>query len=97
MSAGEQNAIAKGMDDLFIELGEIRTEAPDSQVAQKAMDKMFCYFNQNFGYQYTLEAFAGVGQLYVNDSRFTENVDKYGEGLSRFLAEAMGIYAINQA
>lgn len=97
MSVEEQNAVSKGMDELFAELAEIRTEAPDSEVAQKAMDRMYRHFNLNFGYQYTLEAFAGVGQLYVSDPRFTENIDKYGEGLSEFLAEAMHIYATNQA
>lgn len=97
MSAEEQNAISRGMDDLFVELAQILSEAPDSEVAQKAMDKMYRHFNQNFGFQYTLEAFAGVGQLYVNDPRFTENIDRYGEGLSSFLAEAMSIYAANEA
>lgn len=97
MSAEERNAISKGMDALFMELATVKTEAPDSDIAQKAMDKMYHQFNQNFGYHYTPEAFAGVGQLYVSDPRFTENVDQYGEGLSHFLAEAMRIYAESQA
>ena len=96
MSPEEQNAITKDMNDLFMELAAIRTEAPDSDIAQEAMGKMYRHFNQNFGYNYSLEAFSGVGQLYVCDSRFTENVDQYGEGLSNFLAEAMGIYAKKQ-
>lgn len=96
MSADERNAISEGMDGLFRELATIRTEAPDSETAQKAMENMYRHFNQNFGYRYTPEAFAGVGQLYITDPRFTENVDQYGEGLSGFLAEAMRIYAENQ-
>lgn len=96
MSAHEQNAIAKGMDELFMELAKIRSELPDSDKVQKAMDKMYHYFNSNFGCHYTLEAFAGLGQMYVNDSRFTRNIDKYGDGLSAFLARAMGIYAEKQ-
>ncbi|MDF3003098.1 MAG: hypothetical protein K0Q48_3217 [Bacillota bacterium] len=95
-SADEQNAIAKGMDDLFIELASIRKEEPDSETAQQAMDRMYHYFNQNFGYQYSLEAFAGVGQLYICDQRFTENIDRYGDGLSLFLSKAMRIYAEKQ-
>lgn len=96
MSSEQQQAIAKGMDDLFTQLAAIRTEAPDSEVAQQAMEKMYRHFNQNFGGHYTLEAFAGVGQLYISDSRFTDNIDKYGGGLSQFLAEAMSIYAGQQ-
>jgi len=97
LSKDEQDAIAKGMDDLFIELAKLRKENPASEASQAAIDKMYRHFNQNFGYQYTLEAFAGVGQMYVSDSRFTENIDKYGEGLSAFLAEAMSIYTKSKA
>jgi len=93
LSTAQQKDIAKGMENLFIELASIRMEAPDSDVSQKAMDKLYRYFNENFGYQYSLEAFAGVGQLYISDPRFSKNIDHYGEGLSIFLAEAMRIYA----
>lgn len=89
----EQEAIVKGMDNLFTDLAKIRNEAPDSATAQVAMDKMYNYFNASFGYRYSLEAFAGVGQMYVTDERFTVNIDKYGDGLSKFLSEAMKIYA----
>ena len=50
--------------------------------------------NKNFG-SYSLQAFAGLGQLYVSDERFTENIDKFGEGLAQFMADAMTIFADN--
>ncbi len=96
LSQNEQEAIAKGMDALFTDLAKIRKEAPDSATAQAAMAKMYSHFNLNFGFRYSLEAFAGVGQMYVTDERFTENVDKYGDGLAKFLSEAMKIYAESQ-
>ena len=95
MSKSEQNAVAQGMDDLFKSLASLRLEQPGSPAAQEAMAGMYAHFNKNFGYHYTPEAFAGVGQLYVTDERFTKNIDKYGEGLSAFLAEAMRIWAEN--
>lgn len=97
MSSEDQNAIAAGLDELFTQLAEIRHEDPTSDVAQKAMAQMFSHFNQNFGHQYTPEAFAGVGQLYISDMRFTENIDRYGEGLASFLAQAMAVYAESKA
>lgn len=81
------------MDDLFTELAAIRNENPASDITQKAMEKMYQHFDKNFGYQYIPQAFAGVGQRYITDARFTENIDQYGKGLSKFLAEAMKIYA----
>jgi DNA-binding transcriptional MerR regulator len=88
---------AKGMHDLFSGLAALRREAPDSDAAQKAMGNMYRYFNQNFGNTYSLEAFAGLGQMYLGDARFQKNIDQYGEGLSRFLAEAMAVYAKRKA
>ncbi|MGI6711505.1 MAG: MerR family transcriptional regulator [Bacillota bacterium] len=97
LSEQEKASVAQGMDNLFCELAAIRNENPASDIVQKAMEKMYCYFNKNFGYQYTPEAFAGVGQMYITDTRFTKNIDKYGAGLSNFLAEAMRIYAESRA
>jgi hypothetical protein len=57
------------------------------------MEEMFRFFNENFGVTYTPEAFAAIGQMYVDDERFTNNIDKFGEGLSKFLAEAMAAFA----
>lgn len=87
-----RNEVAAGMHALFTELAALRGEAPESAVAQAAMEKMYRTFNQNFA-SYTPQAFAGLGQLYVSDERFTKNIDRYGEGLSQFLARAMAIYA----
>ncbi len=95
MSEKEQKDVGESFNELFRELAAVRTEPPTSDKAQKAMDKMFRYFNQNLGCKYSPEAFAGLGRMYVEDSRFTENIDKFGEGLSAFLAEAMDIYAKN--
>ncbi|MFV0351773.1 MAG: MerR family transcriptional regulator [Oscillospiraceae bacterium] len=91
----EKDAIAKGMDDLFIYLATLRNKEPASEEVQAGMERMFSHFNGNFGYQYSLEAFAGLGEMYITDERFTKNIDKYGEGLSAFLAKAMKLYATN--
>uniref|UniRef100_UPI0032E3B2FD TipAS antibiotic-recognition domain-containing protein n=1 Tax=Lacrimispora sp. TaxID=2719234 RepID=UPI0032E3B2FD len=71
-------------------------KSPESEVVQNAINNMYLFFNKNFGVTYTLEAFAGLGQLYISDSRFTENIDQYAEGLSAFLSKAMGYYANSQ-
>ena len=35
----------------------------------------------------------GLGELYVNDPRFTQNIDRYGPGLAKFLREAFSANA----
>jgi len=42
---------------------------------------------------YSLEAFKNLGEMYVNDQRFTKNIDSFGEGLAKFMREAMAVYA----
>jgi DNA-binding transcriptional MerR regulator len=96
LTADGRKAITKEMHDLFTELAALRHEAPDSAKAQAAMEEMYRYFNRSFA-AYTPEAFAGLGQMYIADERFTKNIDRYGEGLSRFLAEAMAVYASRKA
>ena len=34
-----------------------------------------------------------IGRMYVDDERFTKNIDKYGEGLARFMRDAMAVFA----
>ena len=33
-----------------------------------------------------------LGQMYINDERFKENIDKNGKGTAEFMAEAIAIY-----
>lgn len=82
--------------ELFARLAALRGEAPASETAQAAIGEMFRVFNANFG-TYTPEAFGNLGRMYVDDERFTRNIDQFGEGLAAFLAEAMGIYAERRA
>lgn len=93
LSKAELEAIPEEMDALFTELAALLQENPASAPVQSAVARLYQFFNTNFGCRYTPEAFAGLGRLYVEDSRFTENIDQYGKGLSAFLCKAMGIYA----
>lgn len=87
-----KQAAADRMDALFTELAALRRESPESEAAQAAVGELYRYFNQTFA-SYTPEAFAGLGQLYITDERFTRNIDRYGDGLSQFLADAMAAFA----
>lgn len=97
LSPEEQGSLANSMDALFSDLATLVHEAPNAPAVQTAMENMYQYFNRNFGYHYSLEAFAGLGELYVADPRFTENIDRYAPGLSAFLCKAMKCYADDHA
>ncbi|AYY70348.1 MerR family transcriptional regulator [Listeria monocytogenes] len=93
MSEKEKLTLKESFDAEFRHLASVRELAPESEEAQLAMDHFFHYLNDTHGNIYSLEAFAGLGEMYVADERFTKNIDQFGDGLSHFLKEAMNIYA----
>ena len=95
MSGSEKQKMGDTMNGLFEKLGGMMREAPESPAVQNAVAELYAFFNSGFGVQYTPEAFAGLGQMYVDDERFTKNIDRFGEGLSVFLRDAMSVYAGN--
>ncbi|GEK29982.1 transcriptional regulator [Kurthia zopfii] len=76
----------------FKKLSKLRNSKPNSPEVLKEMDSFFKFLNQHFG-NYSKEAFAGLGMLYVQDERFTKNIDQYGNGLAQFLQIAMQAYS----
>lgn len=40
----------------------------------------------------TDEILAGLGQMYVADPRFTENLDQYGAGTAKLMSDAIAVY-----
>ena len=65
--------------------------APESESAQSLVKKLQQYITDNF-YTCTNEILAGLGQMYVLDERFKNNIDKAGEGTAEFISEAIKIY-----
>lgn len=96
----ESNAKVKGMSqeaqevvsEIYTKLASIRHTSPESIEAQEAIKEWFDCLNNHFG-NYSLDAFKGLGQLYIEDERFTKNIDQYGESLAKFMCEAMGHFA----
>ncbi|MBC1361207.1 MerR family transcriptional regulator [Listeria welshimeri] len=95
MNKQEQQTIKESFEAEFRHLASIRTVAPESEVAQEAMNHFFHYLNDTHENIYSLEAFASLGEMYVADERFKKNIDQFGDGLAIFLKSAMAIYAKN--
>ncbi|MEI4801793.1 MerR family transcriptional regulator [Bacillus sp. NPDC077411] len=76
---------------IYRKLAILRNDSPESEQAQEAIQEWYNYL-QNFGH-YSLDAFKGLGQMYVDDERFTKNIDQFGEGLAKFMQVAMAVYA----
>jgi len=92
MGAQGQKQISEQMEVLFRKLAAMRQQDPASDEVQQAIGEWHAFLN-GMGHSYSPEAFKGLGQLYVQDERFTRNMDKFGDGFAKFMAEAMGIRA----
>ncbi len=59
---------------------------------QAAVGQFYKHINDRF-YTCTPEVFRGLGEMYVQDQRFTAFYEQIKPGLARFMLEAMRIYA----
>ena len=77
--------------ELLREFGKKRALAPDSPEAQALVKKWQDYISASY-YTCTKEILACLGQMYVGDARFTQNIDRFGEGTAAFMAAAIEVY-----
>lgn len=69
-------------------------EDPAGEVAQAITQRHYAWITTAWGDKRpSAEQFAGLGQMYVDDPRFTQNYDKHGDGTAAFIRDAMKAYA----
>jgi len=92
MSQEEYNAIEKLSSEVLSTLHEaFETGDPSGDLAQKAVD-LHRQWVSFYWDKYSKEAHAGLGQMYVDDERFTAYYDKEKPGVAKFLRDAILIY-----
>ena len=86
-----------GLMAIFAEFAECKNREYDVNLpeVQSLVGKLQDYITQNY-YTCTNEILVGLGQMYVADERFKNNIDKYGEGTAEFAAEGIRIYVENK-
>ncbi len=90
--------IADGLNSILAEFAECMKsgESPDSAAAQTLVKKLQNHITETC-YNCTNEILAGLGQMYVYDERFKNNIDKNGEGTADFVSSAISSYCTKQA
>lgn len=63
----------------------------DSAEAQVMVKSLKDYITENY-YTCSKEILSGLGQMYVNDKRFKEKIDKSSYGTAQFVKKAIDIY-----
>lgn len=79
----------------FAALGKLKELAPAAPEVQAAIRDLQQFITDHF-YTCTPEILAGLGEMYVADDRFHQNIDKVGgEGTAEFVAQAIRAYCGN--
>ena len=92
-SKQQWNDLAEGMDQIMEKFSVCmkQGETSDSDVAQKLVKMLQEYISENY-YNCTNEILAGLGQMYVADERFRNNIDIHADGTAEFIREAIEIH-----
>jgi MerR family transcriptional regulator, multidrug-efflux activator len=69
--------------------------SPDDQAVQQAVGDWRQLITDHY-YDCTIDIYRGLGDLYVDDPRFTKNIDKYQQGLAVFFKKAIHHYCDQQ-
>ena len=87
------NELSEGMDHIMAEFAMCmrKDETPDSAEAQNLVEMLQKYISDNY-YICTNEILKDLGQMYVADERFTNNIDKHADGTAAFIYEAIEVY-----
>ena len=88
----DNNAIARGMMDIFAEFGAIRDRDPASPQAQALVNKLQNYITENF-YTCSDAILLNLSRMYDGGGSMTENIDKVGgPGTGDFAAKAIAVH-----
>lgn len=89
---GSYSKIADELMAMFSELGELKHLTPNSDEVQKKISALQKFITDNY-YICTNEILGGLGEMYVSDERFKNNIDKAGgEGTADFVKQAIAVY-----
>ena len=87
------NDLAEGMEHIMAEFALCmrKDQSSDSIEAQNLVKILQNHITENY-YLCTDEILAGLGQMYVADERFTNNIDKHADGTAAFICKAIAVY-----
>lgn len=92
---GSYSKIANELMTIFSELGGLKYLTPDSDEVQSKISALQKFITDNY-YACTNEILSGLGEMYVGDERFKNNIDKAGgDGTAEFVSRAITVYCSN--
>ena len=85
----EFEKINEKLMNVFIELGKMKTVSVQDKKVQDKIQNLKDFITDNY-YKCSNEILYSLGQMYVNDERFKNNIDSAaGEGTAEFISQAI--------
>ena len=66
-------------------------DAPEMEAPQKLVKELQNHITENY-YNCTKDILSGLGQMYVADERFKNNIDKHADGTAAYVREAIAYF-----
>ena len=87
------NAMNEGLENILEDFAVCMNSgsSPESTDAQAIVEKLQSYITENF-YTCSNEILVSLGQMYVADERFKNNIDKHSIGTAEFVSKAIEYY-----
>ena len=82
--------VNSGLNEVFFEFAECMKNGSgaNSERAQSLVKRLKDYISENY-YTCTDEILKGLGQMYITDERFKQNIDKNALGTAEFVSKAI--------
>lgn len=91
-TAEAEQKVGEDFMQLFAEFGTLKDYDPKGEAAQNQVKKLKAYICEHF-YNCTDDILFCLGQMYVGNIEFTDNIDKSGgKGTAAFVSDAISIY-----
>ncbi len=90
-SSEDWNTIMAQQEALLQALAQQVGQDPASPEVQQLVAQWQAWITDHF-YPCTREILAGLGEMYLQDTRFQENLDRFAPGTARLLSQAIAIY-----
>ena len=92
-SKDKWSSLAADMDAIFADFADAMTKgaAPESPEAQALVKRLQDHITENH-YTCTKPILFGLGQMYVADDRFQQNIDTHAPGTAQYVSQAIAAY-----
>lgn len=89
----DRNTIRDGMDAILEGFAKLnaRGVAPDHEKPRLQVRKLQQFISDHM-YNCTDEILKGLGELYIADARFKENIDRHGDGTAAYISACIKSY-----